>query len=171
MLIKQSRNKRTELPFDIIGTSLIKEATTIFLRRFCSRSCLCHNSSQRMSNILATTVTAATSRPISVILAPSISFSFGSWRMAGGKHSSDGSVANVCPPIIKGMILLVLPIDMNVSTCLLTHSDFAERGEQITMRYLDYSRAWCICSGRLPRDSSEVSLNTVLMSRVEDLSV
>ena len=66
---------------------------------------------------------------------------------------------------MKGMICSFRPMPIKASTSRFTHSDAAERGEQITIKYLDISNASRICRGKLPGINSEVSLNTGRISR------
>ena len=113
----------------------------IFL--LCDFLCLCHNSSNLIPNIVAMTSTNACCLPSFLLTSmPRISSSRFKVSNAGGKHSSFGFWACGVPPTMKGIILSPLPCSKNDSTSSFTHTDFADSGEQTTMRYFEDSNSF-----------------------------
>ena len=139
---------------------IINSTTYMKLRRRFARSWRCQRVSKRRPNIRAMTLMAVASRPISLILIPRISRSSESRRRPSGKHSSSGLDALGLPSIIKGIIYSSRPISIKCCTSLHTQGLCDARGEQITMRYFEESRALRISSSNNPPLKSVVSLNT-----------
>ena len=105
----------------------------------------------------------ALSRPVSFTLPPIRSLLAGRSRRIAGKHSSAARAAWGVPSTMNGNMLSMLsipfrlPISMKSETSLFTHSDFADSGEQTTMRCADASSASWIWAGRFPALSSSTS--------------